>query len=123
MAIAPVLDQSAVGIMAIPVAGGDPIRICEIYCQASWSADGKFLYASMEESSLTNPGRSLAIPAGPNEALPVFPHDGIPPRSEASVMSDAMSVPRAGMLVGDPSTFLYVNVGVHRNLFRVTLPR
>jgi DNA-binding winged helix-turn-helix (wHTH) protein/Tol biopolymer transport system component len=122
MAIAPVLDQSAVGIMAIPVEGGDPVRVCEIYCRVTWSADDKFLYVSMEEPSLTSPGRSLAIPVGPHETLPAFPHDGLPPRSPASAMPGATSVPRAGMLVADATTFFYVNVGEHRNLFRIALP-
>lgn len=123
IAIAPVLDQSAVGVMAIPIAGGDPIRICEIFCEVTWSADGKFVYASMEESSLTGPGRSLAIPVGPGEALPAFPPNGIPPRSDASVMPGAVSFPRAAAIVIDPNTFIYANISVHRNLFRLTLPR
>jgi hypothetical protein len=124
MAIAPLLDQTTVGIMAVPVGGGDPVRICEIYCHTSWSTDGKFLFASVEESSLTSPGRSLAIPVGPDETLPAFPAHGLPPQSQASVMSGARSVPRSGMLPGaDPDTFLYIQFGVHRNLFRITLPR
>ena len=38
--------------MAIPVRGGNPIRICEIYCQMAWSRSGKIVYASVEEPSL-----------------------------------------------------------------------
>jgi hypothetical protein len=38
-------------------------------------------------------------------------------------MPGARSVPRSGMLPGaDPDMFLYIQTGMHRNLFRITLP-
>ncbi|HEY3885295.1 MAG TPA: hypothetical protein VGL62_08820, partial [Vicinamibacterales bacterium] len=123
MAIAPLLDRTTVAIMAIPVAGGPPTRICENYCHTAWSTDGKFLFASVEEASLSSPGRALAIPVGPDETLPAFPATGIPPLANASAMPGARSVPRAEIVAGrDPDTFLYVQTSVHRNLFRVWLP-
>jgi len=123
MAIAPLLDRTTVAVMAIPVSGGAPVRICEDYCLTSWSTDGRFLFASVEEPSLTSPGRSLAIPIGPGEALPALPLLGIAPRSPASAIPGARSVPRADIVPGaDPDTFFYVATGMHRNLFRVPLP-
>jgi hypothetical protein len=123
MAIAPLLDNSTVAPMAIPVRGGAPVRICEIFCKTAWSADGKFVFASVEERSLTSPGRTLAIPVGPGETLPRFPALGIRPLSDAAVMPGARSVDRADFIAGaDPDTFLFVRTGVHRNLFRVSLP-
>jgi DNA-binding winged helix-turn-helix (wHTH) protein/Tol biopolymer transport system component len=123
MAIAPLLDNSTVAPMAIPVRGGTPVRICEIYCQTAWSTSGRFVFASVEEPSLSSPGRTLAIPVGPGETLPAFPPGGIPPRSEAGVLPGARSVNRAGFIPGaDPDAFIYVQDSVHRNLFRVTLP-
>ena len=109
--------------MAVPVRGGRSIRICEIFCHLSWSTSGKFLYATVEEPSLSSPGRTLAIPVGPDETLPSFPPEGIHPLSEASVMPGARLVKRALFVPGgDPDTFVYVQDSVHRNVFRVTLP-
>ena len=123
MAIAPLLDNSTVAVMAIPVHGGNPVRICEIYCRTAWSTSGRFLFVSVEEPSLSNPGRALAIPVGPGETLPEFPAFGIRPLSDANVMPGAQSVTRAHFIPGaDPDTFVYVQNSVHRNLFRVALP-
>jgi DNA-binding winged helix-turn-helix (wHTH) protein/Tol biopolymer transport system component len=123
MAIAPLLDNSTVAAMAIPVQGGNPVRICEIYCHMAWSTDGRFLFVTVEEPSLSSPGRTLAIPVGARETLPEFPASGIRPLSDANVMSGARSVKRAQFVPGaDPDTFVYVQNSVHRNLFRVALP-
>ena len=109
--------------LAIPVHGGNPVRICEIYCHTAWSTNGKFLFVSVEEPSLSSPGRTLAIPVRPGEALPEFPASGIRPLSESSVMPGARSVRRALFIPGaDADTFVYVQNSVHRNLFRVALP-
>lgn len=123
MAIAPLPDRSTVAPMAIPVRGGDPVRICEIFCELSWSTTGGFLLASVEEPSLTSPGRTLAIPVGAGEALPSFPPLGIPPLAKAGIMPGARSIPGARIAAGPiPDTFVYVRASQHRNLFRVGLP-
>jgi hypothetical protein len=122
MAVAPTIDNATAAAMAIPVQGGPPVRMCEIYCDMAWSADGRFVLLSVEEPSTDGPGRTLAIPTGPGEALPAFPPLGIPPLAAASVMPGARSIPRAPLVPGsDPDTFLYVRTQVHGNLFRVTL--
>jgi DNA-binding winged helix-turn-helix (wHTH) protein/Tol biopolymer transport system component len=123
MVIAPLLDNSTVAPMAVPLRGGEPVRLCEIYCRAAWSGNGRFVYVSVEESSLEKPGRTLAIPVGAHEALPALPPHGIKPLSEAAVIPGARSIARAALIPGpDPDTFAYVRTRIHRNLFRVTLP-
>ena len=99
------------------------MRICEIYCHMAWSTDGRFLFVSVEEPSLSSAGRTLAIPVAAGETLPEFPASGIPPLSDANVMPGARSVKRALFVPGaNPDTFVYVQNSVHRNLFRVALP-
>ncbi len=123
MAIAPLRDGSGVASMAIPVDGGAPRRICESFCVPIWSSSGKFLFVPVESPSRANPGRSLAIPVGPQESLPEFPPGGIKPAAEASVIPGSQSVPRADLVPGkDPSHYVYVNTTVHRNLYRIALP-
>jgi hypothetical protein len=123
MAIAPLLDESTVAPMAIPVGGGPPVRMCEIFCNMSWSTTGSFVFVSVEEPSLSSRGRTLAIPVGPGEALPPFPALGIRPLAKAAVMPGARSVDAARIIPGaGPDTYLYVRTSVHRNLFRLVLP-
>ena len=110
-------------VMAIPLEGGPPRRVCAGYCVPTWSSSGKFLFIPVEESSQTSPGRSLAIPVGPAESLPEFPPGGIKPEAEPSVVPGSQSVNRAELVPGeDLSHFAYVKTTAHRNLYRISLP-
>jgi DNA-binding winged helix-turn-helix (wHTH) protein/Tol biopolymer transport system component len=116
-------DTSLPAIMAIPLADGAPQRICAPYCSTSWSTDGRFLFVSVEDSSRTSPGRSLAIPVGPGETLPDLPAGGIAPLAEPNVVQGAESVGRGALVPGkDPAHYAWINITVHRNLYRISLP-
>lgn len=116
-------DTNLPAILAIPLAGGAPQRLCAPFCFTKWSTNGKFLFVSVEESSRTSPGRSLAIPLGPGESLPQLPSGGIPPLAEPSVVQGAESVGRQQLVPGeDPEHYAWVNTTVHRNLYRISLP-
>lgn len=110
-------------IVAIPLGGGPPRRICASYCFPVWSSSGQFLVVPVEPSSRTTAGRSLAIPIGPGEVLPELPRGGIPPLAEPRVVPGAESLDRAELIPGqDLSQYAYVNITVHRNLYRISLP-
>ena len=110
-------------VVAIPLDGGPPRRICAGYCTPVWSSNGRFLFVPVEASSPTTPGRALAIPVGPGETLPELPPGGIQPLAEPSVVPGAQSLNRAELVPGkDLSHYAYVNTTVHRNLFRISLP-
>ncbi|HZB87406.1 MAG TPA: winged helix-turn-helix domain-containing protein [Terracidiphilus sp.] len=116
-------DSGLPSIMAIPLRGGTPQRICAGYCYTRWSTDGKFLYVSVEGSSRTSPGRSLAIPVGPGESLSSIPAGGIATLAEASSIPGAEWVGHALLVPGkDPEHYAWVNTTVHRNLYRISLP-
>jgi DNA-binding winged helix-turn-helix (wHTH) protein len=116
-------DGRGVGEMAIPLDGGSPVLLCSTICWATWSPDGNLLYIPIEFASRKSPGRSLAIPVGPAEALPKFPPQGIAPGSDASVIPGARIVNRAGLAPSsNPSRYAYVNSTMHRNLYRISLP-
>jgi len=118
-----VQDRDLPGILAIPLAGGTPRRICASYCFLRWSTDGRFLFVPVAEDSLTGPGRTLAVPAGPGEALPDLPSDGIAPLADPGVAHGAQSVAHGWIVPGkDPEHYAWVNRTVHRNLYRITIP-
>ncbi len=122
MAVIPFATGNRMGVVAVPIEGGNRVRLCDVYCVPAWSSDGRFLSVPVEGSSRTSPGRSLAIPVGPGENLPPFPPGGIKELSEASVMPGAVSVPRENVVPSlDPDHYAYVNTTVHRNLYRITL--
>jgi hypothetical protein len=110
-------------VVAIPLDGGLPRRICASYCSPVWSSNGKFLVVPVQASSQTTPGRSLAIPVGPGESLPELPQGGIQPMAEPSVVPGAQSLDRTELVPGkDLSHYAYVNTTAHRNLYRISLP-
>src|SRR5580704_3353174 len=103
-------NSGNVAPVAIPAEGGPPRIVCASFCVPMWSSNGKFLFIPVVEASRTSPGRSLAIPVGPGEALPELPAGGIKPLADANVMPGSQSVMRADLVPGkDPSHFAYVN--------------
>jgi len=110
-------------VLAIPLDGGSPRHMCTTYCVPKWSTDGKFLFIPVEDASRTSPGRSLAIPVGPEESLQDFPPEGIASFAQPSVAPGAQSVARADLVPGkDPDHYAWINTTVHRNLYRISLP-
>jgi DNA-binding winged helix-turn-helix (wHTH) protein/Tol biopolymer transport system component len=123
MAVIPVPEGSGIEFVAIPVDGGPPRIMCASYCVPKWSSTGRFLVIPVEAPSRTSPGRSLAIPVGPGEALPQLPGEGIEPLAQADVVPGAQSIARGELVPGrDPAHFAYVNTAEHRNLYRISLP-
>jgi DNA-binding winged helix-turn-helix (wHTH) protein/Tol biopolymer transport system component len=116
-------ESSRTGMTAIPLDGGVPRRICASFCIPMWSPDGKFLFVPVEDPSRTDPGRSLAIPLGPEETLPILPAGGIAPSAEPNVVRGAKSVARGELTPGrDLEHYAWVNTTIHRNLYRISLP-
>jgi len=110
-------------VMAVPLDGGPPRRLCEGYCLTTWSPNGKFLFIPVAAASQTNPGRSLAIPVGDGDTLPEIPPKGLPPGAQADLVPGSVSVNREQLVPGDDLThYAYVNTTSHRNLYRITLP-
>jgi DNA-binding winged helix-turn-helix (wHTH) protein/WD40 repeat protein len=123
MAIASVPGRNEVAPIAIPAQGGPPRVVCAGYCGPIWSPDGRFLFVPVEDATMNNPGRSLAIPAGPEEAIPEFPSGGIAPGSDVHVVTGAQSIARAQLIPGsDLSHFAYIRTSVHQNLYRISIP-
>jgi DNA-binding winged helix-turn-helix (wHTH) protein/Tol biopolymer transport system component len=125
MAVAPYPEGNSIipMVVAIPLGGGSPRRICASECVPVWASSGRFLFVPVEASSPTTPGRSLAIPVGPGETLTELPPGGIQPLAEPSIVPGAQSISRAELVPGkDLSHYAYVNTAVHRNLYRISLP-
>jgi len=107
-------QAATAGIIAVPLHGGAPRRLCTDNCQAAWSPDGKFLYASIR-------GRTLAIPLPPGRSLPDLPASGISFTGTESLPGTRV-IEHGPVSPGpDPSTYVFVRTDLQRNLFRVPL--
>ena len=110
-------------IMAIPLDGGTPHRICSVFCTARWSSNGRFMVVPVQESSSEGFGRSLIIPVSAGENLPTLPLEGIPPSADPGVVQGSKSVGRATVALGtDSEHYAWINSTVQRNLYRISLP-
>ncbi len=117
------MPSSDVQFRAISLQGDAAKTYCSTPCYPYWSPDGKWLYVPVENAAGTNPGRSLAIPIGPNETLPEFPAGGIEPGTEPSAMPGSVSINRERVIPSsDPAVYAYLSVNTQRNLYRITLP-
>ena len=107
-------DQAGGETVAIPTAGGTPVKVCAVTCAGYWSRDGRTLYLR------GGGGKWFAIPIPEGRSLPVF----------KSVVDFAHpeSMPGAHVMIGeqivpgpDLSTYAYVKAETPRNLYRIPL--
>jgi len=110
------------GTYAVPVDGGDPRRICS-GCKVMWAPDGKFLYLSVQKSSLAGPGKTRVVTLPPGEMLPKLPPLGMRALDEPALFPGSSLIERYAISPGpDPSVFAFVKTTMHRNLFRIPAP-
>jgi len=122
VAFAPIPEYGRSPAVAVPVRGGDPRRICN--GPVDWAPDGRFLYLGIQRASRAGHGKTVALPIAPGESLPHLPPLGIQSLSEALSFPGARVVERYGISPSsDPSVYAYVKSTVHRNLYRIPLPR
>ncbi len=125
---APVSESKIPGqgpVIAVPVEGGPARQICDNYCVARWSPDGKYFYMAVAPPSLTNlAGRTVVIPVSPGDPFPSLPASGIHPGpAEGLAIPGTKFVQQGNIAPGLGSTYAYVKPSVHANLFRIPLLR
>ena len=123
VSIMPSPDGKGAGTMAVPIGGGPPRRICVGACRSiRWAPDGRFLYITLEASSQTSAGKTLAIPIPPGEVFPNLPVSGLRGLEDAPASAGSQVIEAGNIAPGpDPSIYAYVKTTVHRNLFRIPL--
>jgi hypothetical protein len=122
--LAPVNDALAnVAEIAIPTRGGAAKRICSGFCVARWAPDGRFLYIAERASGFHSEKKTIAIPIPARMALPELPVSGIRSLEDGLALSGALVIGSSDFAPGlDPSSYAYVKLATHRNLFRIPIP-
>jgi hypothetical protein len=93
-------------------------------CNVRWAPNGRFLFVTVMERSLTDPGQMLIIPLQPGEMLPPLPVGGIKSVADAAYFPGARIIEARGSLAPglEAGTYAFVKSILHRNLFQITLP-
>ena len=111
------------GILAVPLHGGAPKKLCSGDCRAVWSLDGRFLYLDRTAmASVPFAGKTVAIPIPAGQSLPDLPAGGIDANTGEIRLPGVRVIERGPILPGsDPSTYVFVKTDLQRNLFRIPL--
>jgi serine/threonine protein kinase len=112
------------GILAIPLEGGTPARICTGLCVVRWPQNGKSMFLSVIGGS---PGRMLGwgtyiVPLTTGQVFPKLPPMGIVSKSDAAVLPGAKSVESFVLPGPDEAIYAFSRTTVYRNLFQIPLP-
>jgi len=110
--------------VALPLEGGQArvLSLCEFGCRPMWSPDGRHFYLPVAPPSQKNPaGKTLVIPVPSGETFPPWPVSGVRSEVEALDIPGAQVIPQTNIGPGLGSTYAYVKLTVHANLFRVPL--
>jgi len=110
--------------IAVPVAGGEPVRVCTGACIAQWSPDGRFFQIAFTPTETAERGDTFVVPLAPGQALPPLPPSGFRSAADLDRLPGVRRISRPGLTPGlDPDTYAYVKTTVTQNLYRITLPR
>jgi Tol biopolymer transport system component len=106
---------------AVPVHGGDSVKICAGYCWAAWSPDGRFLYVPVGAGGLSEPTATLVFPLAEDGSFPELPPEAINRNAVqaglgAQVINQGLVAPGS-----DPSRYVFTKIEFHRNLFRIPI--
>ena len=69
-------EDAVPAVLAVPIHGGAPKKICVPDCSSGWSSDGRFFYVAAKVLR-DSPGKTLAIPVPAGKSLPDLPASGI----------------------------------------------
>ena len=103
-------------VLAVPIHGGAPKKICVPDCLSGWSSDGRFFYLG------TRGGTTLVIPVPAGKSLPDLPASGINLATSWPELPGARVIEYDSITLGpDPSQYIFLKTDLQRNLFRIPL--
>jgi len=112
------------GILAIPLEGGTPLRICRGLCVVRWTLDGKSMFLSFVGGSQGHDltWETFIVPLALGQMFPKLPPGGLVSKADAAALPGPK--PLDGFLQPGESqeTYAFARITVHRNLFRIPLP-
>ena len=103
-------------MLAVPIRGGAPQKICYLVCWSGWSPDGRFFYVGIPG------GEAFLIPVPAGKSLPNLPASGITSATTGSELPGAKEIKHDSITPGpDSSAYVFTKTELQRNLFRIPL--
>ena len=112
------------GILAIPLEGGTPFRICSGLCVVRWPMNGKSMILAVIGGSH---GRMLGwgtyiVPLPSGQTFPKLPPMGVASKEDAAALPGAKFVDSFVLPGDDEEIYAFSRTTVHRNLFQIPVP-
>jgi hypothetical protein len=116
-------EDAGPAMLAVPIHGGEPRKLCHELCRAVWSSDGRFFYVTGGVgSSATYSEKTLAIPVPAGKSLPDLPASGIDTATGGAGLPGTRMIEQGSISPGpDPSSYVFTKTDLQRNLFRIPL--
>ena len=111
-------DERTYSVVALPVEGGSPVRLCVNVCSPKWDVRGEFMYISFLQQSDPN---SYALPIRRGSGLPDLPSTVISGTEDLKKLRSAVVFPHIVDSAFSSSLYVYTVHTTHRNLFRIPL--
>jgi eukaryotic-like serine/threonine-protein kinase len=111
-------EERLSSMMALPVDGGSPVRLCTNICLPKWDARGEFMYMSF---GVQDDPSSYALPILRGSGLPDLPSTVISGIEDLKGLRSAVVIPHIVDSAFSPSLYVYTVHTTHRNLFRIPL--
>jgi Tol biopolymer transport system component len=110
-----------IGVIVVPIYGGEPKVLCYSACKPDWSPDAATLYLGI---GVDTPRPLLVVRLQPGHAFPEFPAEGNEAVAAWRKLPAAHMIERPDSIPGlDESTYIVTKIEERRNLFRMPLPR
>jgi hypothetical protein len=120
-------------LVAYPINGGDPVRLCENCSNVdgpavghsppmlAWSPDGQYVYITLQPSRETpyETGKTYAVRLASTSTLPPAFKD----ETDVALIPGVQVIPHGGIFPGPtPSLYAYTRTTTHRNIYRIPVP-
>lgn len=111
-------------VVAHPVGGGTPIRICD-FCSAGWGPEGKYFYLRFRDIGEQGGGKTVVLGLAEGKDLPDLPPGGLKSAEGAKGLKVVAEIDMNGKTVfapgPSPLVYAYTRVTVQRNIYRIPL--
>ena len=115
-------EDAVPAVLAVPIHGGAPKKICVPDCSAGWSSDGRFFYVATRRCLRTPRERRSRFLCRRGKSLPDLPASGIDLSARGIALPATRWIEHGSISPGpDPSTYVFTKTDLQRNLFRIPL--
>lgn len=118
------LDQSSLATLAFFVNEGSVVLICQGVCVVRQGLSGDYIYLSFYGEGNAGMEKTFVIPVPADKTLPDLPPSGVRSETEAEALPGTFTISPGGVAPGpSPSLYAFTRTVVHRNLYRIPVPR